>query len=235
MGCSIQAIPGRGTLEEEFLAVRARPVLVTRYFFYIMELKYILPPLIGAAIGWFTNFVAIKLLFRPHAPVTIFGFSVQGVIPKRRRQIARSMAETIENELLSSHDFASIIDSVDWKGEVERTIEELVEHRLSSGRLNKIPIIGFVSDNIRTQIKYLITKEILTQIEKKKAGLKDKLQGSIDVRGLVTERIDKLDLMKFESLLQKFIAKELKHLEWLGGLMGFIIGLAQSVIFIIFS
>lgn len=51
----------------------------------------------------------------------------------------------------------------------------------------------------------------------------------------MTERIDKLDLMKFENLLQKFIAKELKHLEWLGGLMGFIIGLAQSVIFIIFS
>lgn len=200
-----------------------------------MELRYILPPLIGAAIGWFTNFVAIKLLFRPHAPVRILGFSVQGLIPKRRRQIARSMAETIESELLSSKDFATILDSIDWKGEVERTIEELVEHRLSSKRLSKIPIIGFVSDNLRTQIKYLITKEILAQIEKKKAGFKDKLESSIDVRGVVTERIDKLDLMKFEGLLQKFIAKELKHLEWLGGLMGFIIGVIQSVIFFLFS
>ena len=46
-----------------------------------MELKFILPPLIGAAIGWFTNFVAIKLLFRPHEPVSIFGFSIQGDYP----------------------------------------------------------------------------------------------------------------------------------------------------------
>ena len=200
-----------------------------------MELKFILPPLIGAVIGWFTNFVAIKLLFRPHAPVSILGFSVQGLIPKRRRQIARSMAETIESELLSSKDFASILDSVDWKGEVEHVIEELVEHRLSSKRLSKVPIIGFVSDNLKTQIKYLITKEILSQIEKKKAGFKGKLQKSIDVRGVVTERIDNLDLVKFEGLLHKFIAKELKHLEWLGGLMGFIIGLVQSVIFYLFS
>ncbi|MEE9543020.1 MAG: DUF445 family protein, partial [Thermodesulfobacteriota bacterium] len=118
-----------------------------------MDLRYILPPIIGAAIGWFTNFVAIKLLFRPHEPISIMGFSIQGLIPKRRRQIARSMADTIESELLSSKDFASILDSVDWKGEVERTIEELVEHRLSSERLKKVPIIGFVSDNLRTQIK----------------------------------------------------------------------------------
>jgi uncharacterized membrane protein YheB (UPF0754 family) len=200
-----------------------------------MELKYILPPIIGAVIGWLTNFVAIKLLFRPHAPISILGFSVQGLIPKRRRQIARSMAETIESELLSSEDLATLLDSVDWKGEVEKTIEELVEHRLSSERLKKVPIIGFVSDNLRTQIKYLITKEILAQFEKKKHGIKNQLQNKIDVKGVVTEKIDKLDLVKFEGLLQKFIARELKHLEWLGGIMGFIIGIAQSVIFFLFS
>lgn len=200
-----------------------------------MELKFILPPLIGAAIGWFTNFVAIKLLFRPHTPVSFMGFSVQGLIPKRRSQIARGMADTIESELLSSKDFAAILDSIDWKGEVERVIEELVEHRLSSKRISKVPIIGFVTDNLRTQIKYLITKEVLVQIEKKKAGFKDTLQKSIDVRTVITERIDNLDLVKFEGLLQKFISKELRHLEWLGGLMGFIIGIVQSIIFIIFS
>ena len=165
-----------------------------------MELKFILPPLIGAAIGWFTNFVAIKLLFRPHTPVSILGLSVQGLIPKRRSQIARSMAETIESELLSSQDFAAILDSIDWKGEVEHVIEELVEHKLSSERVSKIPIIGFVSENLRTQIKYLITKEILTQIEKKKVGFKEKLESSIDVRGVVTERIDKLDLVKVRGV-----------------------------------
>jgi uncharacterized membrane protein YheB (UPF0754 family) len=200
-----------------------------------MELKFILPPLLGAVIGWLTNFVAIKLLFRPHNPISFMGLSVQGLIPKRRSQIARSMADTIESELLSSQDFAAILDSVDWKGEVEQVIEELVEHKLSSERISKVPIIGFVSDNLKTQIKYLITKEILSQIEKKKAGFKEKLQNSIDVRGVVTERIDNLDLIKFEGLLQKFISKELRHLEWLGGLMGFIIGIVQSVIFIIFS
>ena len=44
-------------------------------------------------------------------------------------------------------------------------------------------------------------------------------------------RIDSLDLKSFERLLSDIISKELRHLEYLGAVMGFMIGVAQSVIF----
>jgi hypothetical protein len=59
-----------------------------------MPYDLLLPPVVGAVIGWLTNYVAIKLLFRPHVPFSLLGYQVQGVIPKRRKEIARSMART---------------------------------------------------------------------------------------------------------------------------------------------
>jgi uncharacterized membrane protein YheB (UPF0754 family) len=196
--------------------------------------RYILPPVVGAVIGWLTNYVAIKLLFRPHRPLNIFGLKLQGLIPKRRKEIARGMAKTIERELLSSKDLASALDAIDWKEEVEKTVEEVVEHRLTTSRLKKVPLIGLISENLNYHIKYLITKEILRQVDKKKESFAVRFKDRIDVKDMLASRIDKLDLFRFEELLTDFIGRELRHIEWLGGVMGFIIGLAQSVLIYFF-
>ncbi len=192
-----------------------------------MDYALLLPPLSGTAIGWFTNYVAIKLLFKPHRRVEIFGLNIQGVIPKRRKEISRSIARAIEKELLSSEDLAKVLSGLNWEEEIERTVEEAVEHRFSS-KMSSIPVIGLVSDNIKNQIKYYITKELLRQLERKKGSFTEKFKNNINIEELMVSKIDQLDLKRFEGLLSDFISKELKHLEWLGGLMGFFIGVAQS-------
>jgi uncharacterized membrane protein YheB (UPF0754 family) len=192
-----------------------------------MDYAFFLPPLFGAAIGWLTNYVAIKLLFKPHRKVEIFGLNIQGVIPKRRKEISRSIARAIEKELLSSEDLAKVLSGLNWEEEIERTVEEAVEHRFSS-KMSSIPVIGLVSDNLKNQIKYYITKELLRQLERKKGSLAEKFKNNINIQELMISKIDQLDLKRFEALLTDFISRELKHLEWLGGLMGFFIGIAQS-------
>ena len=192
-----------------------------------MDYALLLPPLSGAAIGWLTNYVAIKLLFKPHRKIKIFGLNIQGVIPKRRKEISRSIARAIEKELLSSEDLARVLSGLNWEEEIERTVEEAVEHRFSS-KMSSIPVIGLVSDNLKNQIKYYITKELLRQLERKKGSFAEKFKNNINIQELMISKIDQLDLKRFEGLLTDFISQELKHLEWLGGLMGFFIGVAQA-------
>jgi len=193
-----------------------------------MDYALLLPPVFGAAIGWLTNYVAIKLLFKPHRRVEVLGLNIQGVIPKRRKEISRSIARAIEKELLSSDDLARMLSGLNWEEEIEKTVEEAVEHRFSS-KVASIPIIGLVSDNLKNQIKYYITKELLRQLERKKGSLADKFKDNINIQELMISKIDQLDLKRFEGLLTDFISRELKHLEWLGGLMGFFIGIAQAI------
>ena len=46
--------------------------------------QLILMTVVGTFIGWITNYIAIKLLFRPYKEINILGFKLQGVIPKRK-------------------------------------------------------------------------------------------------------------------------------------------------------
>jgi uncharacterized membrane protein YheB (UPF0754 family) len=195
-----------------------------------MDLRLLLPPVAGLVIGWLTNYVAIKMLFRPLVPVRIFGYNFQGLIPKRRKEISKSIAQAIEKELLSSDDIASTLGSIDWKEEVEKSVEEVVDHRFGKGRLSGVPVIGLVSENLKYHIKYIVTKEIVRQIDRKKGSIAARFKDNVDVKELLLMKIDNLDLARFEGLLTGFIAKELKHLEYLGGLIGFLIGLSQSAL-----
>ncbi|VAV84878.1 hypothetical protein MNBD_DELTA01-577 [hydrothermal vent metagenome] len=192
---------------------------------------FLVPPIVGAVIGWLTNYVAIKLLFRPHYPTKVLGFTFQGLIPKRRKEISRSIATVIEKELLNSKDLASALDGMDLKEEVEQIVENVVEHRIKPARIKKIPLVGLVSDNLTTHLKLLLSKEILLHLDKKKSAFAKNFSDKLKVKELLATRIDELDSHKFEGLLTEFIARELKHIEKLGGIIGFLIGVVQSFAF----
>ena len=71
--------------------------------------KYIAPPVVGAFIGYFTNKVAIKMLFRPLVAWKIGGLRVPmtpGVIPSKRKDLAVNMGEVVGDHLLTSDEIA---------------------------------------------------------------------------------------------------------------------------------
>ena len=79
-------------------------------------------------------------------------------------------------------------------------------------------------------VRYLITRELFLHLDKKKDDIVNRFKESIDVNHLLSSRLDDLDLEEFESLLTEFIGKELRHIEWIGGIMGFLIGVVQVIL-----
>ncbi len=76
---------------------------------FSLYLKYITPPVIGAFIGYLTNRIAIKMLFRPLKTWKIFGIRVPmtpGVIPAKRGELAKNMGEVVGDHLLTSEEIA---------------------------------------------------------------------------------------------------------------------------------
>ena len=70
---------------------------------------YILPPLIGAVIGYFTNLIAVKMLFYPRKPVYVFGHQLPltpGAIPKGKARLAKSAGKIVQNELFTREDIS---------------------------------------------------------------------------------------------------------------------------------
>ena len=66
-----------------------------------MLIKILLIPLISALIGYVTNVVAIRLLFWPRKPINLGLYELQGLLPKRQAEIAVSVGDLVEEQLLS--------------------------------------------------------------------------------------------------------------------------------------
>jgi len=65
---------------------------------FLTILHYVSGPIIGALIGAFTNFIAIKMLFRPLKPVMIGRFKLPftpGIIPRHQEELANALSETV--------------------------------------------------------------------------------------------------------------------------------------------
>lgn len=67
-------------------------------------LIWLVPPLIGAIIGYVTNALAIKMLFRPLKEVRLWGLRLPftpGILPRRRHELADNIGRMVERELLT--------------------------------------------------------------------------------------------------------------------------------------
>ncbi len=70
---------------------------------------YLLPPLVGAVIGYFTNLIAVKMLFFPHEEKHIFGHRVPftpGAIPKGKARLAKAAGKIVQNDLFTREDIS---------------------------------------------------------------------------------------------------------------------------------
>ena len=78
-------------------------------------------PVIGAVIGYFTNYIAVKMLFRPLKPVKIGGKTLPftpGIIPKGRPRLAKALGKAVGEKLLTREDIRKMLLSGDVKDKI---------------------------------------------------------------------------------------------------------------------
>ena len=118
---------------------------------------------ISATIGWVTNWVAIKMLFRPHKEISFGLFKIQGLIPKRRAEIGSGIASIIQNELISVKDVISNIDREEFSKRLDSSIDEVLEKNLKAKVKEKFPILQmFFSDRMAKDVSNTI-KDIIME------------------------------------------------------------------------
>lgn len=91
-------------------------------------IQFIMMVTVGVLIGWFTNYLAIKLLFRPYREMNFIFFKIQGLIPKRRDEISENISEVVEKELISIDDIAEKFKNSEFS---EKMIDELLDNIIS--------------------------------------------------------------------------------------------------------
>ncbi len=193
-----------------------------------MSYWLLLIPVISAFIGWFTNWIAIKMLFHPKEPKKILGITFHGIFPKRQKQFAEKLGKLVSNELLSFKDIEEKVTNPENLDKIMPMIEEHIDHFLRNKLSEQMPIISmFIGDKTINQLKTVFTDELKTLFPSIMKGYMGTLQQQLDLEKIVVTKVAGFSTDKLEEILQSIMAKEFRFVEIIGGVLGFMIGLLQ--------
>lgn len=168
-------------------------------------------------------------MFKPIKQIKLpFGLKIQGVIPSRKSELAATIGDVIERQLVSSGDILNHLVS-------EKEIDDLKSAFVNNVVLilkSKLPAFlhGFTDKTLKKQLDYFMQKDGEKYI---RGMLENAITGAnkrISVSEIVSEKIEALDLVSFEEIVIGVVKKELRYIELLGAVLGFIIGILQGII-----
>ncbi|HGM3506617.1 TPA: DUF445 domain-containing protein [Clostridioides difficile] len=192
-------------------------------------IRILILAVIGGFIGYVTNVVAIRLIFRPIEPIKIpiLNIEIVGLIPKRRAEIAANVGEIIQEEFLSMDEILANIITDEDKEEVVRYIKARIKIIIHEK-------VSFIPSGIKSMIQdYLgeiIESEVKQSIDELSKNIINKANERIDIQKMVEDKINELDLFELEEIIIRIAKKELKHIEILGLVLGFLIGIVQGAV-----
>lgn len=192
-------------------------------------------PVISALIGWLTNVLAVRLLFRPYQPVRLplLGYRFQGMLPKYRRELAVNVGRLMETELLPVDHLLAHLRSEEMKKELIHLTELAVRTRA----MDRLP--AFLPSSLKRTVGDLLAEQVHKELPAlldellKRSG--QKLREEFQLGRLVEERLNEFELQKLEEIVLQAAGRELRHIEILGGVIGFLIGTLQAGLLLLFN
>lgn len=188
---------------------------------------FVFLPITGAIIGWITNVLAIRLLFRPLNVVKLGPFTLQGLIPKRRGEIANNVGDVVAQQLFSVDELTSRLDMPVLQKEVEQVVKKAVE-KWCSEKMGMLP--GAVRQYCSSVLRDMMAAEVARQFPKMAETFFSRMREQVDVKSIVADKINSLSLNDVEGLVLGVARRELKQIELLGAFLGLLIGLIQALL-----
>lgn len=142
-----------------------------------METTYFVAPLLGGLIGYITNDIAIRMLFRPHKAKYLFGIHIPftpGIIPKEKGRIAEAIGGVISENLMNNEVLEKYLLSDEMIGKVRSAVEGFI----STQQQNQESVARFLGhylskdeiDSIAQNINQSITKQTYEKLADSSVG-----------------------------------------------------------------
>ena len=159
-------------------------------------LRLLAGPLIGAVIGYCTNYIAVKMLFRPLYPVKIGNWTLPftpGIIPRGKSRLAKALGSAVGDNLITKTDLEDMLLSEGVKNTIvsrisegvqkvqkgDDTVEGFLQHYVEQGDYEamRVKLEDFITDRITEGLDKLDVGSIIAEEGAKE--VKQKFQGSM--------------------------------------------------------
>ena len=172
-----------------------------------IELSYLLGPAVGSIVGYVTNDVAIRLLFKPTRPKYIFGMKVPftpGLIPKERGRIAEAVGHSISENLMNKEVLEKNLLSEDMLTKIGTEYDTFVARQKVNGETLRAFLSHFISNQDLDIIQSDASGELASQIHSR---LADSNLGNMLAHAAVEHAIRKMEnsLLGFAFNAEQFL------------------------------
>lgn len=185
-------------------------------------------PVLGAAIGWMANSLLIRLLFRPTTPINLFGLRIQGVLPKRRPELAKKLGKAVKENMVNLDQLtASLTDPANME-KISPLVEMHIDKFLKEKLPNEMPMISLlISDKTIGKLKAVFMGEINAMFPNLMEQYAGNLKEKIDLEKMVVDKLSSFSDAQVEAMLKSQMANELGKLKLCGAIVGLLIGLVM--------
>ncbi|MCD3245626.1 DUF445 family protein [Clostridium botulinum C] len=198
--------------------------------------KILFSAIVGAVIGYITNWLAIKMLFRPHKEKRIFGIKIPftpGLIPKEQGRIAKSVGDAVGNHLLTKEAMVDALkdNKVDdkFKQLINKKIKSIINKNISikdqlrniigvqferivfnsKNKLSNIILRTIRKEDFKVQFEDLIVDAIKVELRKSPKDIIESSYYNIVRRKLLNNSVDFKNSKEFKNYLEKGVQKKL--------------------------
>ncbi|NEZ76819.1 DUF445 family protein [Clostridium botulinum] len=172
-------------------------------------MKFLIASIIGGIIGYLTNWIAIKMLFRPYEEKRIFGMKVPftpGLIPKEKTRIAKSVGNAIGEHLLSSEIIVKSLCSENMNNRLKIWIRQKVYSLITTKKTLEDKFKEFLDykyDYFINALKASLSKLTINNLKNEKN--RDK------VKQIIKIKLDKILSLKGNHITNNYIYKQIKR------------------------
>ena len=136
---------------------------------------YLSGPLVGAIIGLVTNYLAVKMLFRPYYPKKILGFKIPftpGIIPKRKDALAHGIGLAVGEDLFTGEDLKNLLCSEKIENKLIENIKGALDTQ-GARTINDIAkslIADENNDTFKEKISLFLAEKIVSSAKRMEIG-----------------------------------------------------------------
>jgi uncharacterized membrane protein YheB (UPF0754 family) len=183
-------------------------------------------PLAGFAVGYITNWLALKLIFQPAEPTRVGPWTVQGLFHKRQAEVAEEFSRMVSADILNADNMVRKMVT-GATGEklfaiVERHVDALID------RYQQNPLVAsMIPKDKWAEARVELHRRMREELPRPGGFLHVFTSRAVDIYKELVERMKVLDSKSFENILRPPFQKDEWKLIVVGGVLGLAAGMAQ--------
>ncbi len=204
--------------------------MVVTYLYF--EYSWFLLPFFGLLVGWATNAIALKVIFRPRRRYRFLGLTIQGLFLQRQAEVAAEYSRMITERILTTENIFEFIvrgpGSEKLKVIIEQHVHQVVETTVGlSQRMLKIDFVHNQMDIIKNIVSYRFEQELPVAI----VDVYQYAERTLKMRETLESKMAGLPPPEFEAFLRPAFQEDEWILITVGAVLGFLAGVVQYFLF----